>query len=248
MISFKSVIFHKPDVAGIILKADSLGSVEALLNLLKDAEIPVNSASVGNITRKEVMSATAVAAQEPLYGAIMGFNVKILDEAWEESRSSGIPIIYSDIIYRLIDEYREWVKSEKEKMKRKAIEKFVWPGKIKVLEGFVFRASKPAIFGVDVLGGKIRKNYRLMNENGEVVGEVREIQREKEKVEEANPGEQLAISCDGINMGKNVNEGDTLFTYMTADEIKVWDEKSDLLTGPEKELYNIIRGKLRKYF
>jgi translation initiation factor 5B len=245
---FKSVIFHKPDVAGIILKADSLGSVEALLNLLKDAEIPVNSASVGNITRKEVMSATAVAAQEPLYGAIMGFNVKILDEAWEESRSSGIPIIYSDIIYRLIDEYREWVKSEKEKMKRKAIEKFVWPGKIKVLEGFVFRASKPAIFGVDVLGGKIRKNYRLMNENGEVVGEVREIQREKEKVEEANPGEQLAISCDGINMGKNVNEGDTLFTYMTADEIKVWDEKSDLLTGPEKELYNIIRGKLRKYF
>jgi hypothetical protein len=51
----------------------------------------------------------------------------------------------------------------------------------KVLEGFVFRASKPAIFGVDVLGGKIRKGYRLMNENGEVVGEVREIQREKEK-------------------------------------------------------------------
>jgi hypothetical protein len=49
-------------------------------------------------------------------------------------------------------------------------------------------------------------------------------------------------------MGKNVNEGDTLFTYMTSDEIKTWDEKSDLLTGPEKELYNIIRGKLRKYF
>jgi translation initiation factor 5B len=245
---FKSVIFHKPDVAGVILRADSLGSVEALLRLLNDAGIHVNSASVGAITRKDVMSAAAVAQQEPFLGIVMGFNVKVLDEAWEESKKTGAPIIYSDIIYRLLDDYNEWVKNEKEKMKRKALEKFVWPGRIKVLEGYVFRASKPAIFGVDVSGGKIRKGYRLMNENGEIVGEIREIQREKEAVEEANPGEQLAISCDGVIMGKNVNEGDVLYTYMTADDMKIWDEQSHILTGPEKELFNIIKAKLRKYF
>lgn len=245
---FKSVIFQKSDVAGAVLRADSLGSVEALLHLLKDSGIPVSNAAVGTITRKDVMAAAAMAQKEQFLGVVLGFNVKILDEAWEESDSSGVPIIYSDIIYRLVDGYNEWLKAKKDDMKRKALEKFVWPGKVKVLEGFVFRASKPAIFGVDVLGGKIRKKYRLMNEAGEVVGEIREIQREKEKVEEANPGEQLAISCDGIIIGKNVNPGDTLYTYMTADEIKTWDEQSQLLNGPEKELYNIIRGKLRRYF
>jgi translation initiation factor 5B len=245
---FKSVIFQKKDEAGAVLRADSLGSVEALLQLLKDAEIPVRDASVGTITRKEVISASVVAQQEPYLGVVMGFNVKILDEAWEESKSTGVPIIYSDIIYRLVDDYNEWLKTEKEKMKRKALDNFVWPGKIKVLEGYVFRVSKPAIFGVDILGGKIKKGYRLMNEGGEVVGEIREIQREKEKVEEANPGEQLAISCDGINLGKNVNAGDVLYTYMTVDDMKAWEEHSSILTGPEKELYQLIRGKLRKYF
>jgi len=245
---FKSVIFQKTDEAGVVLKADSLGSVEALLKLLKDAEIPVRAASVGAITRKDVMAASVVSQQDRHLAAVLGFNVNILDEAWEESRNSKVPIIYSDIIYRLIDQYGEWVKQEKENMKRRALEKSVWPGKVKVLDGYVFRVSKPAIFGVDVVGGKIRKGYRLMNENGEIVGEIREIQREKEKVEEANEGEQLAISCDGISIGKNVNINDVLYTYMTADEIKAWDEQSDLMTGPEKELFNIIRGKLRKYF
>ena len=162
---FKSVIFQKTDEAGAVLRADSLGSVEALLQLLKDAGIPVSDAAVGTITRKDVMSASVVAQQEPYLGVVMGFNVKILDEAWEESKAANVPILYSDIIYRLVDDYNEWVKKEKEKMKRKALEKFVWPGKVKVLEGYVFRASKPAIFGVDVLGGKIRKGYRLMNES-----------------------------------------------------------------------------------
>jgi len=245
---FKSVIFQKTDEAGAVLRADSLGSVEALLQLLKDAGIPVRDAAVGTITRKDVISASVVAQQEPQFAVVMGFNVKILDEAWEESKASNVPILYSDIIYRLVDDYNEWVKKEKEKMKLKALENFVWPGKIKVLDGFVFRVSKPAIFGVSVVGGKIKKGYRLMNESGEVVGEIREIQRDKEKVEEANPGDELAISCDNMIIGKNVNEGDTLYTYMTVDDMKAWEENIGILSDPEKELYGFIRSKLRKYF
>ena len=133
-------------------------------------------------------------------------------------------------------------------MKKDALAKLTCPGKVKVLSGYVFRVSKPAIFGVGVLGGRIKKNYRLMNKSGEVVGQVREIQKEKEKVEEASAGDQLAISCDGIMIGKNVAEGDILYSYMTKDEIDLWNEKIDMLGEDEKELFEEMKRMLLKYF
>ncbi len=245
---FKSVIFQNNNEAGVVLRADSLGSVEALLSLLKDAEIPVKDAAVGNITRKDVLSASVGREQNPMLSAVLGFNVKVLDEAWEQGKDSGVPVLYSDVIYRLVEAYQQWVKEEKERQKRQALEKFIWPGKLKVLEGYVFRASKPAIFGVQVLGGRVKKEYRLMDRDGQIVGEIREIQKEKEKVDEAGEGDQLAISCDDIIIGKNVNEGDVLYTYMTGDDITRWDSQASMLSGSEKPVYEEIRKMLRKYF
>ncbi len=247
-VRFKSVIFQKSGETGVILRADSLGSVEALLGLLKDAGIKVRDAAVGNITRKDVISASVVAQEDRFKGVVMGFNVRVLDEAWEESRAGNIPIIYSNVVYKLVENYDEWVKGEKERIKKEALLKLTWPGKLKVLQGYVFRTSKPAIFGVEVLGGRIKKNYRLMDKSGKAIGEIREIQREKEKVEEASAGEQLAISCDGIMIGKNVNENDVLYTYMTVDEIKKWEEQPAMLSDAEKELFEEMKELLRKYF
>lgn len=245
---FKKMIFSKGEETGVILRADSLGSVEALLKVLKDAGIKVKGASVGNVTRKDVMAAGAVAKEDRFMGVVMAFNVSVLDEAREESKDSRIPVFYSNIIYKLVENHQEWVKEEKENMKREALVKMTWPGKIKVLPGYVFRASKPAIFGVDVTGGRVKKGYRLMDKSGEVVGQIREIQKEKEKVDEATIGDQLAISCDGIHLGKNVEEGDTLYTYMTLDEMNDWAKKSDMLRGDEKEVFEEIKRLLRKYF
>ncbi|MBN1169985.1 translation initiation factor IF-2 [Candidatus Micrarchaeota archaeon] len=241
---FKEVIFQKNE-EGVIIRAESLGSVEAILSLLKDAEINVRDAAVGQITKKDILAA---AAQDNRYlQAVLGFNVNILDEAREESKKSGAQIIYSNIIYKLLEDYQEWIKSEKEAMKKDALSRLTLPGKIIVLDGYVFRASKPAIFGVEVIAGKIRKNYRLMN-NGGIVGEIREIQKDKEKVDEAKTKDQLAISCDGINIGKNVMEGDVLYTYMTKDEIDAWNERLNMLSDEEKGIFEEQKRMLLKVF
>jgi translation initiation factor 5B len=243
---FKQVIFNKNDVTGVVLRADSLGSVEALLQLLKAEGIPVKDADVGNITKKDVLAAGAV--DDKYRRVILGFNVKVLDEAWEESKNSKVPIIYSGVVYKVVEQYQEWVQNEKDKLKKESLAKLTCPGRLKVLDGYIFRACKPAIFGVDVLAGRLKKNYRLMNREGEVVGQVREIQKEKEKVDEAGKGDQLAISCDGIHIGKNVNSGEVLYTYMTKDEIDLWSQRQDMLNDDEKELYEQIRKMLTKYF
>jgi translation initiation factor 5B len=195
-----------------------------------------------------VVGAKNVAAENRYLGAVLGFNVPILDDATAESADSGIPIIWSDIIYHLLDRYKEWVEEEKVKEKKEALAHFTWPGKLKALPGFVFRVNKPAIFGVEVLGGRIKRGYRLMNRAGEIVGEIREIQKDKDKVDEATVGQQLAISCDGIYYGKNVNELDILYVFMTGDEIKMWDEKSDMLSGDEKAVLEEVKQMQKRYF
>ncbi len=243
---FKQVIFHKSEEQGVILRADSLGSVEALLQLLKGAGIPVKDADVGNITRKDVLTAGAI--EDKYLGVILGFNVNVLDEAWEESRNAKVPIIYSNIVYKVIEEYQEWVQKEKEALRKESLAKLTCPGRLKVLDGYIFRACKPAIFGVDVLAGRVKKNYRLMKKDGEIVGQVREIQKEKEKVDEAGKGAQLAISCDGIHIGKNVNAGDVLYTCMSREEIELWKDRQDMLDDEEKELYLQIKKMLSKHF
>ena len=245
---FKSVVFERKDEAGVILRADSLGSVEALVHLLGDAGIPISNAGVGKITRKDVVTAKAVSDKDPYLGAVLGFNVPILDEAREESNDSGIPIVWSDIIYHLLDNYREWVGEKKKEEKRAALVNFPWPGKIKVLPGFVFRVSKPAIFGIEVVGGRIRKGYRLMNRAGEVVGEIREMQREKEKVEEATAGQQIAVSCDGVYYGKNVNEMDVLYVALGPEDVKGWEGRLDMLSGEEKSILEEVRATQKRYF
>ncbi len=242
---FKSYIFQK-DEEGIVLRGDSLGSIEAILSLMKDADVPVKDATVGNITKKDVLSAGTQGDRH--LRCVLGFNVRVLDEAREESKKSKVPIIYNNIIYKLLEDYQEWVKKEKEMMKKDALNRLTQPGKIKVLNGYVFRVSKPAIFGVEVTGGIIRKNYRLMNEKGEIVGEIREIQKDKEKVDEAKKKDQLAISCDGISIGKNVSEGETLYTYMTKDEIDAWIEKESMLSDEQKEIFENQKRMLLRMF
>jgi translation initiation factor 5B len=244
---FKSVIFEKKE-KGITLRADSLGSVEAIIKLLEEAKIPIKDAGVGKITRKIVVSAKPATEADKYYGVVLGFNVPILDEAREESNSSGIKIIWSNIIYSLLDQYNEWIREGKAKEKKEALAKLPWPGKIKLLPGFCFRVNKPAIFGVEVLGGRVKKQYKLMNKSGDVVGDIREIQKDKEKVDEAKTGDQLALSCDGIDYGKNVQEGEILYVAMNKEELKMWESKISMLDEEEKAILEEVKKLQKSYF
>ena len=237
---FKNILFEKKDELGIILRADSLGSVEALVKFLEREGVKIKEASAGRITKKDVFAAEAVGKENKYLGAVLGFNVDVNADARAEADAKKIPIIWSNVIYRVLENYQDWVKDTKEMEKSEASKRMTWPGKMKLLPGFCFRVSKPAIFGVDVLGGKIKKGCRLMNMKGDVVGEVREIQHEKEKINEADAGKQVAISCDGIYYGKDVNEGDILYTYISKGEIERF-EKQGVLAEDEKPVFEEIK-------
>ena len=235
----KSIIFEKTDV-GVIVKADSLGSLEALIKLLTEKNIPIKEAGIGKISKKDVLDAKVVSKNNKHLGAVLGFNIYAMDDAVAASKDEGVPLILSDIIYKVVEHYEEWLASQKEEQKKAAWKTLTWPAEIKALPGFCFRVSKPAIFGIKVLNGTIKPGYKLMNASGNVVGEIREIQHEKDKIEKATRGMEVAVSCDGIFYGKDVNENDLLYTYIPKQEFDEWRKHLNVLSSEDKELLDRI--------
>lgn len=231
----KSIIFQKTDV-GVIVKADSLGSLEALVKLISEKNIPIREAGIGKITKKDVLDAKVVSKDDRYLGAVLGFNVYSMEDAAEASRDEGVPLIISDIIYKVVEQYEAWLVSQKEEEKKAAWKTLTWPAEIKALPGCCFRVSKPAIFGVKILNGTIKPGYRLMNKSGDVIGEIREIQHEKEKLDKATKGLEVAISCDGITLQKDVDENDIIYSYIPKEELDEWKKHPNILSSEDREL------------
>jgi translation initiation factor 5B len=229
------------DRQGVVLKADSIGSVEAISRLLKTEGLQVSKKGIGNVTKRDVLDAFAANASDPLGAAVLAFNVKIDSDAEESIESSGIYVITSDIIYKLIDDYKAFVETKKKQISGKVESSAVFPGSIKILPNSCFRVSNPAVFGVEITCGRIKPGYVLMSDTGTIIGKIKEVQEEKSSLGVAKKGMQVAISVDGPTFGRQIKEGNVLYTRVAdADERLLGTEFKDLLDNDEKELLNKI--------
>ncbi len=207
----------RTDNVGVVVKADTLGTLEALVEALKRRGIPVRIADIGPVTKTDVIDAEVTRAHDKYLGVVLAFNVKVLPEAREEAARANIPIFEEKVIYRLIEEYEEWVKKEKEAEKRRQLEELVRPGKFRILPGYVFRRSDPAIVGVEVLGGVVRPGYPVMNEEGRELGRIMAIKDRDRSLPEARAGMAVAISIQGrVMIGRQIDEGDIVYTNVPA--------------------------------
>jgi translation initiation factor 5B len=182
---------------GALLKADTLGSLEALIKSLKERGIPIRKAVVGDLAKSDIMEMRAL--PEPV---IFAFNVKVSQDVLKLAEDNRIKVFRSDIIYRLIEDHGGWKREQRKLSEEEILEIVTRPGKIKVLPGYVFRQKNPAVFGVEVLKGIIKPRYRL-KKGDKVVGEIKEIQVEGENVPEVKAGEKAAVSMQNVTVGKD---------------------------------------------
>ena len=236
------------DVKGIVLKADTLGSLEAIAELLKQNNVPIRIADVGDVSKRDVVEASVVKAHEPLFGAVLAFNVKVLPDAEEEAANTDVQIFKDQIIYNLIDNYLEWLKSNREAKSEQEFEKLVKPAKILVMPGYVFRRAKPAIFGVEILGGQLKPKYPLIRaEDGADVGDVQQIQDKGKAISEAKQGMQVAVSMDKPIVGRHVFEKDILYVKVSEHDAKaLLTSHLDKLTVEEQEVLKEYAEQMRK--
>ncbi|MDH5449566.1 MAG: translation initiation factor IF-2 [Candidatus Bathyarchaeota archaeon] len=227
------------DLEGVVLKTDTLGSLEAVSECLRSNNIPIRLADVGDVSKRDITEAAVVKEHEPLYGAVLAFSVKMLQDAEEEAKNRKIPIFQHNIIYHLIDNYTKWMKSEQNARLQKQLKNLVRPGKIKILSGCVFRRARPAIIGIEVLAGVIKPKYSLSKEDGVDIGEIKQIQDKGQSVSEAKTGMQVAISLDKPIVGRHIFEEDTLYVRVPESHAKILLTKfQDQLSTDELNVLN----------
>jgi translation initiation factor 5B len=232
-------VLIETDNEGVIIKADSLGSLEAMVRLLKENNIMIRKASIGNITKKDIADAEANYEKDPLQSVILAFNIS------SEINNEKVKIISSDVVYKIIENYEKWKKDKFNEMQNEKIADVVRPCKIKIMSGYIFRQSNPAICGVDILAGTLKSGMPLMNAEGIEITEVKGIQADKEQLEKAESGKQVAVSMPSITIGRQVNENDILYSSISESHFRKLKELKDLLSKEEisvlKEIAEIKR-------
>ncbi len=234
-------IVIKTDRIGVIVKADALGTLEALISQLEREGIPIRRADIGEVTKADVFEASVIRGSDERYSAILAFNVRVSEEIKREALSRGVSIFEDVIIYTLIEKFKSYLEDLRRKEEERVLSHAVFPAEILVLHNFVFRRSDPAIVGVEVLSGSIRPGYPLISESGRRVGTILDIQHEGNRIPEARKGQRVAVSIRGGVVGRNVKEGKTLYTEVSEFE----DERSreiyfSKMSDEEKELYRRI--------
>ena len=102
------------DKQGIIIKADSLGSLDALINLLKQENIKIVKAGIGDIGKGELSSAKANLDIDALNAVIIGFNVGV-----EEGLELGnVKVLTNAVVYKLIEDLQKWRQSKVAEIER----------------------------------------------------------------------------------------------------------------------------------
>jgi len=178
---------------------------------------------------------------------ILGFNVKVLEEAEKEAYERRIKIFNEKIIYNLVRNYSEWVTYERVHEDSIIFNEIPPICKIQFLKGYVFRRNNPAVFGAEILIGKLRQKISVMNENGKKIGVIHQIQNEGKNLEVADKGTQVALSIKGPTIGRQINEGDIFYTDLNSKQAKFLLERfSNRLNEEEQEAFNFILSKRRE--
>ncbi|MDP4012884.1 MAG: translation initiation factor IF-2 [Candidatus Nanoarchaeia archaeon] len=230
-------VILETDDEGVVIKADTIGSLEALITLLREQNIRIRKAGIGDINKKDI--AEAKSAKEQLDRAILGFNVNIAEH-------SDVKIIVNDVVYRLIEDLSAWRIEEAKKLEAKELEGLVKPAKIQILRGCIFRQSNPAVVGIQILGGTLTNGATLIKLDGSKVDSVKTIQAEKENLAEAGKGKEVAISLPNVTAGRQIHEGDILVTELTEDDFMTFKKLKRYLKGDEVEILKEIAELKRK--
>jgi translation initiation factor 5B len=230
-------VLIQTDADGIIIKADSLGSLEALAVLLREKDIPIRKASVGVISKKDLAEADANHDQDPRYAVILGFNIP------REPNTERVTIITSNVIYHIIEEFTRWQAEQERKQQAAELDQYIRPCKVEILQNCIFRQSNPCVVGVEVLLGNVRSGMPLMK-NGTTLTNIKSIERSKESVQKLLKGEQAALALPNVTAGRQVDEHDILYSaipeeqfrklkllgkYMTKDETQCMKEIAELM-------------------
>ena len=211
---------------GVVIKADTIGALEAICAELDAKKIPVMRAEVGPVSRHDIIDTMTI--KNPHYRAIISFNTPMLPDAADLLRDpscSNLKTFSGRVIYKIIDDYLAWQDESKRKEEQQRFEQIILPARIKVLPDCVFRQSNPAVVGIRVVGGTLRSNVEIIHLDGRKVGHIKTIQLHRETIQEAVAGQEVAISVEGATVGRQIDIEDDLYVDIPERHVKILEKE-----------------------
>ncbi|WP_296784937.1 translation initiation factor IF-2 [Methanobrevibacter sp.] len=236
------------DDEGVLVKADTLGSLEAIVKLLKELDIPIREADIGDVNRRDIINSSIALNEDDAHGAIIAFNVNVNSNSVEDLENSDVKLFQGDVIYQIIEDYEAWI-DEMEQAKKKAFyDAIIKPAKFMSLPKLVFRQSKPAIIGIESISGTVKQGQTLINKNGEYVGVIASMEDKGETLPSIPRGQRVAMAIKDAIVGKHFDEGDELYVDVPEKHYKFIErEFKDKLTEDEFEtLYEFVEIKRKQ--
>ncbi|CAH0001260.1 unnamed protein product [Clonostachys byssicola] len=221
---------------GVTVQASTLGSLEALLDFLKDMKIPVANVGIGPVYKRDVMQSGIMLERAPDYAIMLCFDVKVDKEAQAYADEQGVKIFTADIIYHLFDSFTKHMEEQLERKKEESKMLAVFPCVLKPVA--VFNKTGPIVIGVDVTDGQLKINTPIaaIKQNPttgakEVIslGRVTSIERDHKQIPVCKKGQpSVAVKIEmGGNQpvyGRHLEETDTLYSLISRASIDTLKE------------------------
>ncbi|KFM17299.1 putative translation initiation factor IF-2 protein [Marine Group I thaumarchaeote SCGC AAA799-D11] len=234
-------MFVDTETNGIILKCDTIGSLEAIVEMLRRSQVPVAKADIGPVTRRDVIEAKAIKEKDRHLGIVLAFNVKVLPDAKEESEISHIKVFEDKVIYSLIDNYNAWVEEDSAHQEDAIFSELTPVSKFTFLKGMVFRNNNPAVFGIRIDVGTLKHKIPFMNSDGRKIGNIHQLQHDKKTVTSAKAGDEVACSVQDVTIGRQIFEEEVFYTFPPSHEAKqLLNKFMHKLSTEEQEVLNEI--------
>jgi translation initiation factor IF-2 len=204
---FASLAAAQSKALKIVVKADTQGSVEAIVEALKKIEsdkvtLEILHSDVGTITENDVALASASAA------VILGFHARLDSTAAEKAKHEGVQIKLYAIIYELIDQVKEAMAGLLEPDVKESI-----VGSAEVRQVFELSKGVP-VAGCMVANGRIVKGKMRVRRRKDVIyeGIIQSLRRFQDEVNEVRAGMECGIRVEGYS---EFQVGDTIECYTT---------------------------------
>ncbi|KAI0888689.1 uncharacterized protein GGS22DRAFT_62233 [Annulohypoxylon maeteangense] len=221
---------------GVSVQASTLGSLEALLDFLKDCKIPVANVGIGPVFKRDVVQCATMLEKSPDYAVMLCFDVKIDKEAQAHADENGIKVFTADIIYHLFDAFTKHMEEQLEKKKEESKMLAVFPCVLNTVA--VFNKTGPIVVGVDVVDGNLRVNTPIaaVKQNPttglkEIIqlGRVTSIERDHKQIpvcKKGQPSVAIKVEMGGHQptYGRQLEEKDVLYSLISRASIDTLKE------------------------
>ncbi|KAL7785970.1 hypothetical protein V8C37DRAFT_393030 [Trichoderma ceciliae] len=221
---------------GVSVQASTLGSLEALLDFLKESKIPVANVGIGPVYKRDVMQCGVMLEKSPDYAVMLCFDVKVDKEAQAYAEEQGIRIFTADIIYHLFDDFTKHMNEMLEKKKEESKMLAVFPCVLKPVA--IFNKTAPIVIGVDVVEGQLKINTPIaavktnpVTNTKEIIGlgRITSIERDHKQIpvcKKGQPSVAVKIEMGGHQpiYGRHLEEADMLYSQISRASIDTLKE------------------------